>query len=288
MTLLRRRMLEDLHIRNYAPGTCEQYICHVARFARHFGRSPERLGLEEIRAYQVHLLEECGLSISTLKIAVSALRFLYTITLRRNWDLRYIPYPRSERKLQVVLSRGEVARLLNATRGLRELALLMTAYSTGVRVSELLNLQISDVDGERRVIHIRQGKGRKDRYVPLFPRLHETLRSYYREFRPGPWLFPGASPDRPLGIHALNGLCRRARERAGIEKRVTSHVLRRSFGTHLHEGGVDLRIIQVLLGHASIRTVQVYTLISSKAIGAERTGLDLLHALDIDLDGATC
>jgi len=285
MTLLRRRMLEDLRIRNYAQGTQEQYIWHVRRFARHFGRSPEHLGLEHIREYQLYLVDERKLSVSTLKIAVSALRFLYTVTLRQRWDLRYIPYPRSERRLPVVLSRDEVARLLGATRNLRDRALLMTAYSTGARSSEVVGLRVKDIDGRRRVLHIRRGKGHKDRFLPLFPRLHRVLRAYYREHRPaGPWLFPGATSGSHLSQPMVRQACLRARSRAKISKRVTSHALRHSFATHLLEGGIDLRTIQVLLGHASLATVQFYVHVTSKTVGAERTGLDLLHTLDFDED----
>lgn len=280
-TLLRRRMLGDLRIRNYATGTCEQYIRQVALFARHFGSSPDRLTPEHVRLYQLHLVEDRGLSPSTLKIAVSALRFFYLVTLRRDWDLRYIPYPRRERKLPVVLSREEVDRLLQAAGSLRNLALLATAYSTGARASEIVGLRVSDIDGQRRVIHIRRGKGRKDRYVPLSPRLQRTLRAYYRQHRPDPWLFPGGREGEPLGKRALRDVVVRTRKRAGIRKEVTTHTLRHCYGTHLLEAGIDLRTIQELLGHRSIQTVQLYTHLQSKALGVDRAGLDLLHTLEL-------
>lgn len=280
-TLLRRRMLGDLRIRNYANGTCEQYIRQVALFARHFGRSPDKLTPEHVRLYQLHIIDTLGLSPSTLKIAVSALRFLYQITLRKDWDLRYIPYPRQERRLPVVLSREEIGRLLQAAGSLRNLALLATAYSTGARASEIVGLRVSDIDGQRRVIHIRRGKGRKDRYVPLFPKHRQTLRTYYRQYRPDPWLFPGGLEGKPLGKRALRDVVVRARKRAGIRKEVTTHALRHSYGTHLLEAGIDLRTIQELLGHRSIQTVQLYTHLQSKALGVDRVGLDLLHTLEL-------
>jgi len=281
MTLLRRRMLEDLRIRNYAKGTQRLYIWQVARFARYFRRRPDLLGPEEIRAYQLHLIDERGFAPATLRGVVCALRFFYCVTLGRDWVIRYLPHPKRERRLPVVLARCEVERVLAVAAGLFDRAVLLTLYSTGMRSFELRHLQVKDIDGARKVIRIRQGKGRKDRYLPLFARLREELREYYRQIRPRAWLFPGASPERPLSQDMLNRICHRTRRAAGLEKPFTAHTLRHTHATHLLEAGVDLRTIQEQLGHARISTTQLYMHVRSRAEDTEGSGQDLLHALDL-------
>lgn len=281
MTLLRRRMLEDLRIRNYASGTRRRYIWQVRRFAEFFGRRPDLLGPEEIRAYQLHLIDERGLSPASLRGAVCALRFFYCVTLGRDWVIRYLPHPKRERRLPVILSRSEVERVLAVARVPVDRAVLLTLYATGMRSFELRNLQVGDIDGARKVIRIRQGKGRKDRYVPLFPRLREELRSYYRQVRPQGWLFPGSSPTKPLSQTMLNRICHCTRRAAGLRKPFTAHVLRHAHATHLLEAGVDLRTIQEKLGHARISTTQLYMHVRSPTESAEGSGQDLLHALDL-------
>jgi integrase/recombinase XerD len=198
MTPLRRRMIEDMRVRNFAPGTQSTYVRHLARFAQHFGKSPEFLGLEELRAYQVYLVQEKQVSWSIFNTVVCALRFLYRITLSRDWLIQQIPFPRREKKLPVILSLSEVERFLQAIPNVKHRAILMTAYAAGLRVSEVASLHVTDIDSQRMVIRIQQGKGRKDRYVMLSSRLLTMLRPYWKVVRPTDCLFPGRRPDKPI------------------------------------------------------------------------------------------
>ena len=275
MTDLRQRMLEDLRIRNLSKGTQENYVHQVARFARHFDRSPEELGPEHIRAWQVHLVER-GVSWSLLNQAVCALRFFYTVTLGRDWAVRHIPYAKKEKKLPVVLSTAEVQRLLAAVTNPKHHAILLLAFSGGLRVSEVTHLRLEDIDSERMVINIRGGKGKKDRFVPLSPILLEQLRSYWRTSRPKPFLFPGADPHQPINRGTVAAMCRAAAQRAGLGKRVTPHTLRHCFATHHLDAGADLRIVQMLLGHGSLKTTALYLHVSTKRLQDMPTPLDLL------------
>ena len=276
MTILRQRMLEDLRIRNLAEGTQRIYIAQVAAYARCFGRSPADLGPEDIRTWQVHLVQERGLSWSTLNVAVCALRFLYRTTLGKDWTIEHIPYAKREKKLPVILSPQEVQLLLAAVTNPKHLCILMVAYSCGLRVSEIAHLRIEDIDSRRMVIHVRAGKGKKDRVVPLSPRLLKALRSYWRVLRPTPYLFPGANPRRPITRGTIARVCRNAAHRAGLKKRVTPHSLRHAFATHLLEAGVDVRTIQVLLGHGSLKTTTRYMHVSAEKIRSVRSPLDML------------
>lgn len=278
MTPLRQRMLEDLRIRNYSSKTQTIYIHHVARFAAHFGRSPDQLTTEHIRTYLVHLVETERVSWSSFNQAVCALRFFYRVTLARADIVPYIPFPRASKKLPTVLSAEEVARLLGAVRSPKHRAVLVTIYATGLRISEALALKVSDIDPERMVITVRQGKGRKDRTVMLSPQLLEVLRSYARLARPREWLFPGRRPDQPLHASAVQRACAQARAAAGIDKHATVHTLRHSFATHLLEGGTDLRLIQTLLGHRSIKTTAIYTHVSAERLHDTPSPLDRLEA----------
>jgi site-specific recombinase XerD len=269
-------MTDDLRLRNRSSRTIKTYVAQVANFARHFGKSPELLGPEEIRQYQVYLVNERHVSWSSFNQAVCALRFLYRHTLGRDWAVAHIPFPRQPRKLPVVLSQAEVIRLFDAIRSLKLRAMLMTAYAAGLRLSEVTHLQVSDIDSERMVIRVRQGKGQKDRYVMLSPKLLETLRLYWRMERPTTWLFPSKSKEQPVNPSVLQKACHQAGLDAGLTKRATVRCLRHSFATHLLEAGTNIRIIQTLLGHSSLSTTQVYTNVSAKTVRATESPLELL------------
>lgn len=259
MTPLRQRMIEDMTLRNLAPSTRASYVRYVAQLAKYFGRSPEHLGPEEIRRYQLHLVQDRKVSPKTLRVATSAMRFLYTVTLGRAWVMERILTPKCPVKRPVVLSPEEVRSLLATASGPRLKAMLMTLYGAGLRVSELTHLQIRDIDKSRGLIHVRAGKGGKDRYVALSPHLLTALREYWRACRPkGEYLFPGQVAGKPLSCDTVLLLCRRAAREAGIKKVVGPHALRHAFATHLLEAGADLRVIQALLGHRSIRSTSRY------------------------------
>ncbi len=266
MTTLRQRMIDDLKVRNRSARTIQSYIVQVANFARHFGKSPELLGPEEIRQYQVYLVEQRHVSWSYFNQAVCALRFFYRHTLGRDWVVAHIPFPRQPRKLPVVLSQAEVIRLFDAIRSLKLRAMLMTAYAAGLRLSEVTHLQVSDIDSERMVIRVRQGKGQKDRYVMLSPKLLELLRDWWRIARPQVWLFPGQNPVNPMTTRQLRRACHTAAHEAGIESNVSPHTLRHSFATHLLEQNIDVRVIQVLLGHAKLDSTALYTRVATRTI----------------------
>jgi site-specific recombinase XerD len=257
------RTLEELDRRNYSQATARTYIGAIRGFAAYFHRSPDQLGAEEIRQYQLHLVER-KLHPRSIRIQTAALRFLYRKVLRRQLFADDAPLPKIIRhQPPTVLSRGEVARLIEAAPNLRHKTILMTLYSTGIRCSELCHLRPEDIDKERMVIRIRQGKGGKDRDVPLSEKLREQLRTHYRAVRQrNGWLFPSLQtrrPDQPITQKAVWHACRLASRRAGITKSVHPHTLRHSFATHLLAGGADLRQVQEMLGHASIATTQIYT-----------------------------
>ena len=276
MTRLRRRMLEDMRIRNLSENTQKRYLSHVAAFAKHFGKSPEQLGLEDVRTYQLYLIQEKSLSASSLNVTVCALRFLYGVTLGRKWDIERIPLSRRERKLPVVLSPSEVAQFFQAIRSVKHRTILMTAYAAGLRVSEVSRLKVSDIDSRRMTIRVEQGKFRKDRYVMLSSKLLDVLRKYWRDARPRNWLFPGRETDRPVSPTTVRQVCREACLACGLAKRVTPHTLRHSFATHLLEAGSDLRTIQVLLGHKSPASTARYTHIAIGGIHKTPSPLDAL------------
>ena len=283
MTTLRQRMIDDLRVRNRSAHTIKVYIACIAHFARHFGKSPELLGPEEIRQYQVYLVNERRVSWSYLNQAVCALRFLYSVTLQRDWAITRIPRPRQPRKLPVVLSQTEVKRIFDSVHNLKYLALLMTAYSAGLRTSEVVRLRVSDIDSSRMVIRIQQGKGQKDRYVMLAPTLLKVLRVYWRKERPTTWLFPSQQADQPMLSHAVAEMCRRLSLAAGLQKPVTVRALRHAFATHLLEAGQNVRVIQMLLGHRSLRTTERYTYVSTSTVRAAPSPLEVL-AYNVDPD----
>jgi integrase/recombinase XerD len=281
MTPLRQRMLEDLRIRNYAPSTVECYIRSVAEFAKHFHQSPELLGPEEIRSWQLILLNEKKVKISSYIQAVCGLRFFYRYTLNRTIEIERIPLPRYEKKLPVILGKEEVKALLEAPKNLGHRAILATLYGAGLRVSEATRLKIADLDGSRKVIWIRASKGNKDRQVMFSGLLREVLAAYWRWKRPLEWLFPGEKPGRPITRETVFEICRRAARLAGIAKPVHPHSLRHAFATHLLEEGVNLLVIQTLLGHANLKTTARYLHVADNAVRSAKSPLELLGSLDL-------
>ena len=278
-SLLRTRLIEDLRIRNYASSTIDIYVRCVALFAKHFGRSPEELGAEEVREYQLHLREEKKASWTFFNQTVSALRFLYGKTLKQDWSVEQIPYPRQEKRLPDVLSFEEVSRLFSCVRTLMSCTILQTMYGAGLRLMEAVSLKKSDIDSERMAIRVRQGKGRRDRYVTLSATLLETLREYYRASRPkGEWLFPNRKGTGAINHNTVQKACSLAARKAGLRKRVTTHTMRHSFATSLLEAGVDLRTIQILLGHGSLNTTAIYLHV---AVGAKQSGRELVDLLEL-------
>jgi site-specific recombinase XerD len=277
MTPLRRRMIEDMKLRNFAPRTIQAYVERVATFAKHFGKSPEHLGAAEVRTHLLFLIQEKHASWSYYNPAVCALRFLDGVTLGKASILDGVVCPKQEKKLPVVLSPSEVVQFFQAITNLKHRAMLMTAYAAGLRVSAVATLRVADIDSRRMVIRIRQAKGRKDRYVMLSPRLLEVLREYWKAVRPTEYLFPGSDHQKPIHTRTVNHACRGACRAAGLSKRVTVHTLRHSFATHLLESGSNIRIIQILLGHRSLRTTAVYTHVSAAALEATTSPLDRLE-----------
>jgi len=276
MSPLRRRMIEDMTVRNLSPATQRSYVHAVLRFAGFFDCSPERLGLEDVRTFQVHLVAG-GISWPALNQTVCALRFLYGVTLKQAELPERIPYARTSRKLPVVLSADEVVRFLEAVPSLKTRAALTTAYAAGLRASEAASIKIADIDSGRMVIRVEQGKGGRDRYVMLSPQLLGILRSYWRLARPAHWLFPGRDREHPINPTVLHAGCRSACAACGLSKRVTVHTLRHSFATHLLENGTDVRIIQALLGHRSLNTTARYTQVATSTIRGTPSPLDRLR-----------
>jgi site-specific recombinase XerD len=271
-------MLEELQRRNYSETTVTTYVKVVAGFAKYFNRPPDQLGPEEIRTYQVYLINEKKLNAKTVRLHTAALRFFFCKTLRRPYALEEVPYPKAPRRLPTILTQDEVVRLIDSASNLFHRTMLMTVYSTGMRRIEMCRLKVEDVDSERMVIHIRQGKGDRDRDVPLSPKLLETLREYWRWMKPKTYLFPGtvngSRADKPISPKMLWEACREAAQRAGITKAVRPHLLRHSFATHLLEAGADLPTVQALLGHASLKPTSIYLHVSERHIRAAGTPLD--------------
>lgn len=287
MTQLRRQMLEELERRHYSPNTIRSYIRAVAEYARYFKRSPEKLGLEEIRSYQAHLLAKRKLAANTVAQRLAALRFLNVKTLGRGWDVELTPYPKRPTRLPKVLSPEEVARLIDAADSLFHRAILMTLYGTGARREELIRLQVGDINSRRMVVHIRGGKGRKDRDVMLSHQLLFVLRKHLRGLyrQPKQWLFPGGSwhtGSSPISLNVPYQACRIAAERAGIDKRVHPHLLRHCFATHLLEAGTDLRTIQMLLGHRDLEQTAIYLHVSARHVGSVDSPLDSLELASLN------
>jgi len=279
-------MLEELQRRNYSEQTSRYYLQAVADFARHFDRSPDKLGLNELRSYQAYLLRDRKLAVGTVVGLVAALRFFFNRTLKRHLPPTDIPYPKHPRRLPAVLTVEEVARLIDCARNLLDRTLLMVLYSTGMRNFELRQLQVKDIDSKSMLIHIQRGKGGRDRYVPLSPKLLETLREYWRWMKPKTWLFPGTvhnwRADKPLTPKVVWDACQFAARRAGIKKRVYAHLLRHSYATHLLEAGADLRTIQLLLGHVRLEHTAVYLHLSRRHLQAFPSPLDTLQVSSLE------
>jgi len=282
MTPLRQRFIDDLRLRNYAPRTIESYVAGVARLAKHFHRSPDQLGPDDVRVLQLELLRR-GVSWSLFNQTVCALKFFFGTTLGRPEVLPMIPFGKKPKTLPCVLSPEEVLRFIEAASG-RDRVMLQTAYACGLRIEELLHLRVNDIDSARMVVIVRQGKGRKDRLTPLSQRLLDELRVYYRWQRPTTWLFPGQRPDQPLHPGGLQRLCRRLVVKLGLGKPVTPHTLRHSFATHMLEAGVDLFTLQAILGHSSLETTALYLHVGTRRLQQIPS---LLDRLMLPLPGST-
>jgi integrase/recombinase XerD len=274
---LRRRMIEDMTVRKFAERTQEAYIRAVKNFSAFLGASPDTASAEDLRRYRLHLVAS-GAGVPTINNSLTALRFFFLVTLRKPAVVLDMPFVREPRRLPVVLSPEEVARLLDAAPGLKYKAALSVAYGAGLRASEVISLKVSDIDSARMVIRVEQGKGRKDRYVMLSEHLLQLLRAWWKAARPQGWLFPGRDPVQPLTTRQLNRACHAAAQMAEIDKRVSLHTLRHSFATHLLEQKTDIRVIQVLLGHKKLDTTALYTRVALKALGDVTSPLEHLVA----------
>lgn len=279
MTPLRQRMIDDMTLRNLALETQRNYIAHCAAFARFFGRSPEQLDQEAVREYLLYQLNERRLQPESINQQVSALKFLYLSTLEMPWGEQDFPRVKRPHRLPVVLSQEEVVQFFDHVPSLRYRAALMVCYGAGLRVSEAVALKVSDIDSPRMLLRVEQGKGRKDRYAMLSPRLLQVLRLYWRAARPDPagYLFPSWRTGRHLNASSLQQACHDAALRSGLRKKITVHTLRHSFATHLLKNGTDIRVIQVLLGHERIDTTAHYTRVTPKVIGRTISPLDLIE-----------
>jgi len=279
MTRQRQMMLEELQRRNYSPGTIRCYLSAVADFARYFHRPPDQLRPQHIREYQAYLFRERKLDATSVTQKLAALRFFFIKTLRKPWSVAETPYPKQVRRLPLVLSQEEVARLINSARNPFDQVLLMTLYATGARCAEVARLKVTDIDSQRMVVHIQGGKGRKDRDVMLSPILLEALREHWRGLKPKTWLFPGNRSHTgpgPITSKVIWHACHQAALRAGLDKRVHPHTLRHCFATHLLEAGADLRTIQLLLGHHDLEETTLYLHLSHRHLGATASPLDAL------------
>ena len=285
MASLRQRMLEDMQIRNLAVNTQESYVQQVSLFARYFNQSPERLGPEQIRAYQVYLTNEKKLAIKSILIAISALRFLYRVTLKKDWSFEdIIPVPKKPQTLPVVLSPEEVIQFLACVVSHKHRAILTACYAAGLRVSEAIALTPPAIDSKRMVLRVEQGKGQKDRYVMLSPRLLEILRDWWRAERPQLWLFPGDMPGQHITRAAVERECQKAHRMCKIPKPITPHSMRHAFAVHLLEQGTDVRTIQLLLGHRSLATTAKYLRIATSKVCSTSSPLDLLpHPVSLEV-----
>jgi len=272
---LRQRMIDDMNFRNMSPNTQKVYTYAVANFSAFHGRSPDKLGIENVREYRLHLMGR-GLKASSINPIIGALRFFYGITLGQKGVAEQIPFARKEDTLPAVLTQDEVVRLLKAEPNLKMRTAFTTIYAAGLRVSEVVALTIKDIDSARMVIHIRQAKGRKDRYVMLSEQLLAILRDYWRRTRPPHWLFPGPDPSRPVTTRSVQRACHKAAHAAGLDNKVTVHTLRHSLATHLLERGVDIRIIQDLLGHRHITATTRYARVALNMIRQIESPLEAL------------
>ncbi len=279
MTPLRRRMLEDMQLRGFAKGTQDVYVSAVRGFAEHFWKSPEVLGPEHIRTYLLYLTQQN--KVFRAKTVRSALRFLYCQTLAKDWKILFHPFPKKESRLPTVLSLTEVAAFFDSIESIKYRAILMTAYAAGLRASEVVRLKVCDIYSQRMQIAVRQGKGKKDRQVMLSPSLLTILRKYWAVERPGhDWLFPGQNPEKPISTSAVRAVLKKAaQDLAKRGKPMTIHTLRHAFATHLLEGGADIRLVQILLGHRSLSSTARYTHVSERTINVTESPLEAVMAL---------
>jgi integrase/recombinase XerD len=275
ITPLRQRLIDDMTARRFSEDTRRDYVRNVRKFTAFLGRSPDTASAEDLRRFQLHMAQQ-QISPWSINAAIAALRFFFTVTLERPELVRLLRIVNEPRKAPVVLSQEEVARLLEAAPGLKYKAALSVAYGAGLRVSEVANLKVSDIDSGRMTLRVEQGKGQRDRYVMLSPQLLELLRDWWRAARPQVWLFPGQNPINPITPRQLNRAVHAAKNLAAISKRVSPHTLRHSFATHLLEQGVDIRVIQVLLGHAKLETTALYTRVAVNTIRDVKSPLERL------------
>ena len=277
MTFLRRRMTEDMQVRNLSPHTQNSYVQQVSLFARHFRKSPEVLGPEEIRSYQIYLTNERKLATGSILIAIAALRFLYKVTLHKDWKVEeIIPAPKKPQKLPIVLSPEEVLKFLSCVQSIKHRTILTICYAAGLRISEAIGLKVADIDSKRMVIRVEHGKGQKDRYVMLSSKLLEILRAWWPVDKPKQWLFPGDRVGNHITKDSVQQACQKAHQRCGISKPITPHSLRHAFAVHLLESGTDVRTIQLLLGHRSLATTARYLRIATSKVCSTTSPLDLL------------
>jgi integrase/recombinase XerD len=286
MTPLRSRMLGELQLRNLSEQTAHTYVASVERYARYFGKSPQKLGPEHVREYLLHLIEDNKVMTNTVLVNRAALRFMYVCTLKQKWFDEEIPHPKRLHTLPSILSADEMTSMLDGTHNLKHWTILATFYATGLRCSELRHLKVEDIDSQRMVLHVRKGKGRVPRDIPLSPVLLERLRIYFRQYRPKDWLFPTRPNSSSLmEDHSFRYVCRQAAKRVGIKRRIHPHLLRHACATHMLDAGADLRTIQVLLGHADIRTTARYLHVSIQRLQAVRSPFEALQLKSIDKTG---
>ena len=285
MTRLRKMMLEELERRNYSAGTTRRYLRFVERFAQHFGKSPDKLGPDDLRSYQAYLLRDLKLCPGSVENHVAALRFFFVRTLHRPEFREYLPYPKTRKKLPNILSQEEVARLINSSSSLFERTLLMVLYGTGMRRSELARLKIDHIDSQRMVIHVVDGKGHKDRDLPLSPTLLENLRAYWRWLKPRTYLFPSRKHrghEQPISDKTVWVACTEAARKAGLRKSASPHLVRHAWATHLLEAGTDLRTIQLLLGHEDLEVTAKYLHLSAQHLQKVANPIEELKLKSID------
>jgi integrase/recombinase XerD len=271
---LKQRMIEDMQLRGLSPHTQKGYLMGVTHFARYFGKLPDKLGENEVKEYFLHLVRDKHASYGVLNVAYCALKFIYGVTLERPWEMEKIPRMKRPVRMPVILDKEEVHRLIVLTDNLKHRAILMMAYASGLRISEVAHLKVSDIDTARMAVLVRQGKGKKDRYTILSKKALVTLSQYLEAYQPTSWLFPGATPGTPITESSIAAVMRAAKKRAIITKRATIHTLRHSFATHLLEGGTDIRAVQSLLGHKSLRTTIIYLHVSPQRLSRVTSPLD--------------
>lgn len=282
MSILRENMIRDMQLKGYSPNTQSAYVNHIKKYVEYFNKSPDRLGIEEIKQYLHYLIIIKKVSKSYVNSAYSALRFLYETTLKREWNIKEIPRVKKSKKLPVILSVSEVEQIFTETNNLKHKAILMTIYAAGLRVSEVANLRISDIDSKNMQIRIRQGKGEKDRYTILSYENLKILRDYWKYYQTKEWLFPGNPPDRPISTRSIQKIFKNAKDKAGIKKDATVHTLRHCFATHLLESGVDIYHIQHLLGHTNPKTTSIYIHLTRKDVLNIKSPLDLMVGANND------